>query len=108
VSADQARAPATGRNCALVPHLKGVDRRALAQAVARGQHPKMAFGTTTARLTLPKQAAPLIAAINGRRSLTEIAQYTGTDPIGMGELWAKIEQATVPWGLLLYSTLLKG
>jgi len=107
VAADQARAPATGRNRALVPHLKGVDPRALAQAVARGQHPKMTFGTTTARLTLPKQAAPLIAAINGRRSLTEIAQYTGTDPIGMGALWAKIERATVPWGLLLYSTLLK-
>ncbi len=107
VAADQARSPATGRNRALIPHLKGVEPRALAQAVAQGQQPKMSFATTTARLALPKQAAPLIAAINGQRSLSEIARHTGTDPIGMGALWSRIEQATAPWGLLLYSSILK-
>lgn len=31
-----------------------------------------------------------------------------TDPVNISALWAKIEQAAGPWGLVLYSTLLKG
>lgn len=108
VASDAARGPASGRNRARIPHLKGIDPRALAQAVAQGQRPQLSFGSVTARLVLPKQAAPLIAAIDGRRSLAQIAQVTGTDPISMGATWARIEAELTGWGALLYSTILKG
>ena len=49
----------------------------------------------------------LVAAIDGRRSLAEIAAVTGTDPIGMGALWARIERELGDYGLLLYSAILR-
>ncbi len=101
------RAAASGRNRALIPHLKGIDPRALAQAVAKGQAPKLSFAGVEARLQLPRAAAPLLAAINGRRSLSEIATATKTDPIGMGATWAKVEAELVGWGILLYSGILR-
>ena len=60
-----------------------------------------------ARLSLPREAARLVAAIDGRRSLAEIAAVTGTDPIGMGALWARIERELGDYGLLLYSAILR-
>ena len=90
-----------------MPHLKGVQARALAQAVAQGQEPKLNFSGIDARLSLPKAAAPLIAAIDGRRSLAEIATATKTDPISMGALWTRIESELAGWGMLLYSTILR-
>lgn len=107
VPSGQGRAAATGKNRALIPHLKGVQPRALAQAAAQGQAPKLSFAGVEARLSLPRQAAPLIAAIDGRRSLAEIAAATGTDPIGMGTIWPKVESELMGWGILLYSGILK-
>lgn len=107
VPAGQGRGVATGKNRALVPHLKGVQPRALAQAVAQGQEPKLSFAGVEARLRLPKAAAPLVAAIDGRRSLTEIATATGTDPISMGATWARIETELAGWGVLLYSGIMR-
>jgi hypothetical protein len=49
----------------------------------------------------------LIAAIDGRRSLQEIAQATGTDPIGMGALWSRVERELSDYGLLVYSSILR-
>lgn len=97
---------AKGSNHAQVPHLKGVDPRALAQAIAQGQAPKLSFGGVEAYLNLPKEAAPLVAAINGRRSLSDIARETGVDPIGFGAAWSKIERELSDWGMLLYSRVL--
>jgi hypothetical protein len=79
----------------------------LARAVAQGQRPKLSFGGLQARLSLPKEAARLIAAIDGRRSLQEIAQATGTDPIGMGALWSRVERELGDHGLLVYSSILR-
>lgn len=107
VAAEGGQAPASGRNRELVPHLKGVEPRALAQAVARGQTPKLTFAGVEARLNLPKQAAPLIAAIDGRHSLGEIAKATRVDPIGMGAVWSRIEAELGGWGILLYSSILR-
>ncbi|QGX97920.1 class I SAM-dependent methyltransferase [Roseovarius faecimaris] len=98
---------ATGANRALVPHLKGVDGRALAQAAAQGQAPKLSFAGVEARLSLPKEAAPLLAAVNGRRSLAEIAGATKADPIAFGALWGRVERELADWGLLLYSSILR-
>jgi len=107
VRGSEARGPATGRNRTLVPHLKGLRATDLARAVAQGQRPKLSFGGLQARLSLPKEAARLIAAIDGRRSLQEIAQATGTDPIGMGALWSRAERALGDHGLLVYSSILR-
>lgn len=107
VRGSEARGPATGRNRALVPHLKGLRAADLARAVGQGQSPKLSFGSVTARLNLPKEAARLIAAIDGRRSLQEIAQASGTDPIGMGALWSRVERELSGHGLLVYSSILR-
>lgn len=104
--ATEARAPAQGRDRHLSPHLKGLRAPELARAIAAGQNPKLRFNGLEVRLALPKQAAPLIAAIDGRRSLTAIAQVTGTDPVAMGSLWAQIEREMGDHGLLLYSSIL--
>ncbi|WP_297777647.1 class I SAM-dependent methyltransferase [uncultured Roseovarius sp.] len=105
--ASEARAPAHGRNRGLIPHLKGLRASDLARAVAAGQKPTLRFNGLEVRLSLPKQAAPLLAAIDGRRNLTEIAQATGTDPIAFGSLWAGIERDLADHGLLLYSSILR-
>ncbi|WP_306116187.1 MULTISPECIES: bifunctional 2-polyprenyl-6-hydroxyphenol methylase/3-demethylubiquinol 3-O-methyltransferase UbiG [unclassified Roseovarius] len=107
VPAGQGQQAASGKNRALVPHLKGVQPQALAQAVAQGKAPKLNFAGIDAQLRLPKAAAPLIAAIDGRRSLSDIAQMTKTDPIGMGATWARVEAELAGWGILLYSGILR-
>ncbi len=105
--AGQGQQAASGKNRALVPHLKGVQPRALAQAVAQGKAPKLTFAGIDAQLRLPKAAAPLIAAIDGRRTLNEIATATKTDPISMGATWARVEAELAGWGILLYSGILR-
>lgn len=107
IRATEARVSASGSNRALVPHLKGVGAGDLARAIAQGQEPKLSFSGFDLRLSLPKGAAPLIALIDGRRSLAEIAAQTGTDPIGMGALWGRIERDLVACGMLLYSNILR-
>ncbi len=107
VAKDSGQGPASGKTRTLVPHLKGVQARALAQAIAQGQTPKLSFAGVEAWLDLPKDTAPLLAAIDGRRSLNEIAQGTRTDPIRMGALWAPIERTLGDWGVLLYSSILQ-
>ena len=107
VKKDSGITPATGRNRALIPHLKGVQATALSQAITKGQPIKLSMDGVHGTLDMPKAAAPLIAAIDGRCSLTEIAVATRTDPIGMGALWDKVEAALIPWGMLLYSTVLR-
>lgn len=103
----EGQGPATGKNRALIPHLKGVQAQPLAQAVSKGQSPKLTLDGISARLDLPRQAAPLIAAIDGRRSLTQIAQAAKVDPIQMGTLWGPVERELTAWGLLLYSGILR-
>lgn len=107
VPADAPRAPASGKDRRQIPHLKGVDPRALAQAIAQGKAPKLSFAGIDATLALPKSAAPLIAAIDGRRDLTQIASAARLDPIQMGALWPKVERELTDWGLLLFSRFLR-
>lgn len=107
VPAGEGRGAANGRNQSQVPHLKGVQARALAQAIAQGKNPPLSFGGVSARLNLPKQAAPLIAAIDGRRTLAEIAVVAKADPISMGMSWGRIEAELSGWGMLLYSGILR-
>lgn len=103
VPKDDLRKPARGSNRALVPHLRGVQPRALAQAVAQGKAIPVRLKEAQATLQLPRAAAPLLAGIDGRRSLSQIAGAAGLDPLAFGAIWAKTERDLVDWGLLLYS-----
>ena len=105
VASDTPRKPASGRNLSQIPHLKGVQASGLAKAIAAGQTPTINMGGESVKLRLPREAAPVIAAINGRRTLSDIAKQTGADPIGFGAVWSRIETALVPWGVLLYSNV---
>jgi SAM-dependent methyltransferase len=105
--AEDASAPATGRNRALVPHLKGVQAAQLARAAAQGQAARVSADGVSEALVLPREAAGAIAAVDGRRSLSQIAAQTGADPIGFGAMWARVEGALAPWGMLLYSSVLR-
>ncbi|MEM6577752.1 MAG: class I SAM-dependent methyltransferase, partial [Pseudomonadota bacterium] len=66
VAADAPRGPASGRNRAQVPHFKGVQATPLAQAIATGQTPQIKLGTQSVTLDLPRETAPVLAAIDGR------------------------------------------
>lgn len=102
-----ARGLADGRAQTLVPHLKGVQAAPLAQAIAQGKTPKLTFAGIDAVVSLPKDVAPLIGAIDGRRSLAQIAQAARLDPIRMGTLWPSVQRELGDWGLLLYSSALR-
>ena len=102
---DGPRRPASGRDLSSVPHLKGVKPGPLAQAVANGRALPVVQGALRTEITLPAGAAAIIAAIDGRRSLAEVAQAARVDPIAFGAVWSRLEAALVPWGLLLYSGL---
>ncbi len=99
-------APPTGRKTSSIPHLKGIEAAPLAQAIARGGAPKLSFAGIDAVLRLPREAASLIAAIDGRRSIGQIAAASGMDPIRAGALWATLHKELGDWGLLLYSRAL--
>lgn len=103
--AEDTKARPTDRK--LIPHLRGVQRAALAKAVAQGRPLPVKMAGAEATLVLPKGTAPLLAGIDGRRSLSEIAQGASIDPITFGTGWAQVHKALEPWGLLLYSSLLR-
>ncbi|MBI1415746.1 MAG: methyltransferase [Limimaricola sp.] len=102
-AAPEARAPATMADIGLVPHLPGTPPARLAQAVAQGRPLPLTLGTTKVTLRLPVEAAPLIAAVDGRRTLAEIATLTGADRFAAR--WAPVERELTGWGMLLYSGL---
>ena len=104
---DSATTVATGTNRSLVPHLRGVQRQTLARAVAHGKPLPLRLGQLSAELSLPREAAPLIAAIDGQRTLDEIARAARLDALGFGLLWTRVQETLAPWGLLLYSGLLR-
>ncbi|EPX76705.1 class I SAM-dependent methyltransferase [Salipiger mucosus] len=107
VAGDAPAAPARGTDRGLVPHLRGVQRAALAKAVAQGRALPVGAAGVSSSVTLPKAAAGLIAGVDGRRTLAEIAQGAKMDPLAFGSLWGKVEAELAPWGVLLYSGLLR-
>ncbi|MGJ8611707.1 MAG: class I SAM-dependent methyltransferase, partial [Octadecabacter sp.] len=91
----------------LIPHLRGAPPVKIAQAVAAGKALPFKNGGETIRVTLPKTAAPMLAAVNGQRDLGTIAKLAKLDPIAAQSIWAQVDNALTPWGMLLYSDLLK-
>lgn len=104
VPKDRDHAP--NRSMDRVPHL-GAPPAKLAQVVAAGKPVPVKIDGTTETLALPKGAAPLIALVDGRRTLGEIAAKAGANPMTFGALWSNIDGAFGPWGLLHYSGLLR-
>ncbi|NDR58569.1 class I SAM-dependent methyltransferase [Aliiruegeria sabulilitoris] len=93
------------KDLSLVPHLKGVAGSALAKAIAAKGQVNMTLGGESLRLSLPKKAAPLLAGIDGKASLSAIAKRRGMDPFAFGALWAELDRVLAGWGLLHYSSL---
>ncbi|MFZ7091907.1 class I SAM-dependent methyltransferase [Primorskyibacter sp. 2E233] len=107
VPSEDTRKPAKGSNRKLVPHLRGVQAGALAQAVAKGKPIPVSLKEMKTTLRLPRESAALIAGIDGKRSLSQIAEGARLDPLAFGAAWSKLERELGDWGLLLYSNLLR-
>ena len=54
-------------------------------------------------IDLPRAAAPLIGAIDGARSLGEIAAAAGLDWLAFGVAWGPVHRALTGFNLLHYS-----
>ncbi len=91
-----------------IPHLRGVDARRLAQAVAQSGSIRLTVGAGKETLELPKPAAPLIAMIDGRTPLARVRARAGLDPIAFATLWGPVERGLCGFGQMHYSTLLAG
>lgn len=94
-------------NNQLVPHLRGVAPTKLAQQVKFGKALSITAGGEVIRLKLPESSSTMIAAVNGRRDIASIARAAKLDPIAARSIWAQVETALLPLGILLYSNLLK-
>ncbi len=97
--------PAPPRKDRIVPHLNGVPAARLAQAVAAGKVPPLRQGAERFGVNLPKEAAGIVAAIDGRSSLYDIARGTGLKPAAFDRIWAATLRELGDWGLLHLSRL---
>lgn len=103
VPADAVRAPADWRAGDKVPVLSGNARQVAAQVARTGRLPLRLSGLS-AELRLPRDAAAVIAGIDGRRPLSEIALSARLGPLEFRALWARIAPLG-DWGLLHFSSL---
>lgn len=85
----------------LVPHLARISAAALAQQVRAKGAVTVTTDGVPFRLEIPREAAPLIARIDGRRSLGEIA--AGRDWLAFGAAWGPVHRALRGFNLLQYS-----
>ena len=90
-----------------VPHLKAVDPRKLAQAVARDGAVTVTAGGVKETVRLPKAAARLIALVDGRRDLAAIRAWAGLDPVAFAAGWGPVERTFCGFGQMHYSTFLR-
>lgn len=104
---DAAQKPPLGKPNA-IPHLRAIDGRRLAQAVAQKGGIRITAGGEKTVLTIPTAAAPLIAMIDGRTPLSAIRERTGLDAIAFGMRWGPVEKALCGYGQMHYSQLLAG
>lgn len=87
----------------LIPHLKGVSGPKLAQVVAtRGAVP-LTMGGEKVSVPLAKTAAPLVAAIDGRKSLADIANASRLDGLAFLPQWAAVDRVLADYGVMLYA-----
>lgn len=101
-------APVTPATAAAVPHLKGVGGAALARAVAARGQVRITQGGEGWAIDLPRDAAPLIARVDGRTSLGAIRAAAGLDPLAFAALWSPVHAGLTAMGVMLYSGLMTG
>ncbi len=90
----------------LIPHLKGVSGKRLAQAAAKkGVIPISHDGAKT-EVPVPALAARALAEIDGKRTLQEIAVAARTDWLSLGPIWSSLSAQLCTHGVLFYSGLL--
>lgn len=88
----------------LVPRLRGITAGALAPNVAAGRPILVKRDGTEVRFTLPREAAALVARLDGRQSLGALAASTGHDWLGFAHAFLPIHAALTGHGLMLYSS----
>ena len=86
-----------------VPHLRGVAALALAKQVREKAGFSLNSEGLSYRVSLPRAAAPLIAGIDGRRSLGDIAKMAGQDWLVFLQHWGNVSQALSGFNMLHYS-----
>ena len=101
-----ARRAASGRDMGLVLHIRGVDPRKLAGLIRQKGRVAVIQGHEKIALKVPRSSAPLVAKVDGRRSLADIAAGSGLDPVHFGGIWQPLDRALTRWGQLWYSGLL--
>ena len=84
----------------LVPHLSGALAQALAQQIARNGGFSATLDGAEFRVAIPKQAAGLIARIDGRRRLDQIASG---DWMAFSQAWAPVHRGLTGLNFLHYS-----
>ncbi|MEP5762882.1 MAG: class I SAM-dependent methyltransferase [Litoreibacter sp.] len=89
-----------------VPHLKGLNSKALAHKVAADGKIDVTLNGTKHMVTLPKGSAPILARINGRKSLDELRFACRLDALAWNTLWQPTQRELSRFGLLLFSRLL--
>lgn len=103
----RAETMADGRDLALVPHLKGIGSAVLAREIAKRGRISVKTDGEQVTVKIDKTVAPLIAGIDGRMTLAQLAQRAGLDPIAMTALWTPASEALLRHGLIHYSRLLR-
>jgi SAM-dependent methyltransferase len=103
VPADEDRKTARGSKSSLVPRSHFSDMRKPAQVVAQGRPLPITLKEADVQVRLPRECAPLMAAINNRRTVGQIRDTVKMDPLRFGDLWGKLEKELCAWGLLHYS-----
>lgn len=89
-----------------VPHLRTVTATQLAGHVAQQERITIDTAGEAFEFTVPKAAAPLIAGIDGHRSLDAVRAAAGMDKAEFAPLWAQVEAALCGSGMMHYSRLL--
>lgn len=102
---DDEERPLPGGESHLVPRIAIRDMRPLAQMVAKGRVLPLTIAEQKVQLKLPRETAPLVAAIDNRRSLGEIAKVAGMDPLRFNMVWPKVAREFIAHGMMHYSSL---
>ncbi|MEM7240447.1 MAG: class I SAM-dependent methyltransferase, partial [Pseudomonadota bacterium] len=86
-----------------VPHLRRVPADGLARQIRKTGRVSLSCGGLDFEIALPNGTGTLIAGIDGRRSLAEIAKGAGLDWIVFLQHWGAVSQALSGFNLLQYS-----
>ncbi len=89
-----------------VPHLAGVDPRALAQQIDKTGRFACEAGEVKHQVDIPKSAARIVAILDGR-PLAGIAEALGIDWLGFSTLYAPVHTQLTGFNLLRYSKTLR-